>query len=219
MFYNFITGSGASEPNPWKLAFLSVRSVSSDEPPHRICSYTLLFSLFLHFLYITDPPLHTSALTWLHAIALTSSDRSHLFDGHMTYNSHVFTSILSISNMPPPAVWPIMSSCTARSGTFSNFALCSLSCFPFIFNLPVFTFRGKIITKAPTNCLYESPSELRFSTYTLHCLALILHYFASHRTATIPPSLLATIHLETIPYPQIAPPQSPIGFILRFPAS
>ena len=76
-------------------------------------------------------------------------------------------------------------------------------------------FTQKIITEAPTNCLYESPPELRFSTYALHCLALISHYIASHRTATIPPSLLATIHLETIPYPQIAPPQSPIGFILR----
>ena len=72
-----------------------------------------------------------------------------------------------------------------------------------------------IITKAPTICLYESPPELRFCTYTLHHLALISHYFASHRTAMISPSLLATIHLETIPYPQIAPPQSPIGFILR----
>ena len=77
------------------------------------------------------------------------------------------------------------------------------------------SFVGNIITEALTNCLYESPPELRFSTYASHHLALILHYFASHRTATIPPSLLATIHLETIPYSQIAPPQSPIGFILR----
>ena len=79
-------------------------------------------------------------------------------------------------------------------------------------------FTENIITKAPTNCLYESPPELRFSTYTSHCLTLISHYFASHCTATIPPSLLATIHLEPISYPQIAPPQSPIGFILRSPA-
>ena len=34
-----------------------------DEPPHQIRSYTLLFSLFLHFPYIADPPLHTSAPT------------------------------------------------------------------------------------------------------------------------------------------------------------
>ena len=34
----------------------------TDEPPHQIHSYTLPFSLFLHFLYITDPPLCTSTL-------------------------------------------------------------------------------------------------------------------------------------------------------------
>ena len=66
-------------------------------------------------------------------------------------------------------------------------------------------FAQNIITKALTNCLYESPPELRFSTYALHRLTLISHYFASHRTATIPPSLLATIHLETIPYPRLHP--------------
>ena len=76
-------------------------------------------------------------------------------------------------------------------------------------------FAEKIITKALTNCLYESPPELRFSTYASHCLTLVSHYFASHCTAMVPLSLLATIHLETIPYPQITPPQSPIGFILR----
>ena len=73
-------------------------------------------------------------------IALAPLDWSRLFDGHMTYDSHVFTSILSISNVPPPAVRPIMSSRTAWSGTFYNFTLCSHSCLPFIFNLPVFTF-------------------------------------------------------------------------------
>ena len=134
----------------------------------------------------------------------------------MIYDSHVFTSILSVSNVPPPAVRPIMRSRTARSGTFYSFAICLHSCLPFIFNLPVFTFRqGKIITEALTNCLYESPPELRFRTYASHSFCTILHYFALHRTAMIPLSLLATIHLETIPYPQIAPPQSPIGFILR----
>ena len=33
-----------------------------DEPPHQICSYTLLFSLFHYFLCIINPPLHTLAL-------------------------------------------------------------------------------------------------------------------------------------------------------------
>ena len=138
-------------------------------------------------------------------IALALSDRSRLFDGHMTYDSHVFTSILSVSNVPPPAVRPITSSRTVRSGTFYSFAICSHSCLPFVFNLPVVTFHQKIITEAPTNCLYESPPELRFCTYALHLFRTISHYFASHRTAMIPPSLLATIHLETIPYPLRAP--------------
>ena len=79
--------------------------------------------------------------------------------------------------------------------------------------------KGNIIAEALTICLYESPSELRFHTHASHLFRAISHYFASHRTATIPPSLLATTHLETIPYPQITPPQSPIGFILRSPAS
>ena len=85
-------------------------------------------------------------------IALTLSDWSRLFDGHMTYNSHVFTSILSVSNVPPPAVRPIMSPRTTQSGTFYNFAICSHSCLPFVFNLPVFTFR-------PENH-YRSPNQL-----------------------------------------------------------
>ena len=37
-------------------------NVTADEPPHQIHSYTLLFSLFLCFLYIADPPLRTSTL-------------------------------------------------------------------------------------------------------------------------------------------------------------
>ena len=34
----------------------------TDEPPHQIHSYALLFSLFLRFLYTADPPLCTSTL-------------------------------------------------------------------------------------------------------------------------------------------------------------
>ena len=88
-------------------------------------------------IYHYAPPLWRNRTT----IALTPSDQSCLFDGHMTYDSHVFTSILSVSNIPPPAVRPITSSHTVWSGTFYNFALCSHSCLPFVFYLPVFTFR------------------------------------------------------------------------------
>ena len=51
--------------------------VRIDEPPHQIRSYTLIFSLFLHFPYVADPPLHTSALTRLHAITLALARQSH----------------------------------------------------------------------------------------------------------------------------------------------
>ena len=179
---------------------------------------------------------HRSTTTHLHSdvttrdrarsrttIALALSDRSRLFDGHMTYDSHVFTSILSISNVPPPAVWPITRSCTVRSGTYYSFAICSHSCLPFVFNLPVFTFHQRTLLPKPRPIAYMSlPQNWDFTLMLCTISRLfrtISHYFASHRTATIPPSLLATIHLETIPYPQIAPPQSPIGFILRSPAT
>ena len=61
-------------------------------------SFTFPTSLIHHY----APPLRCDRMT----IALALSDRSCLFDGHMTYDSHVFTSILSVSNVPPPAVRP-----------------------------------------------------------------------------------------------------------------
>ena len=95
------------------------------------------------------PPLRRDRTRARTTIALTLSDRSCLFDGHMTYNSHVFTSILSVSNVPPPAVRPIMSSRTAQSGTFISFAICSHSCLPFVFNLAVFTFHKRTSSPKP----------------------------------------------------------------------
>ena len=77
-----------------------------DEPPHQICSYTLLFSLFLHFLYITDPPLCTSAPTWPHAIVLTW--QSHLlYQTDLTYLMdiwlmiHMYLLLFLVSPMCP----------------------------------------------------------------------------------------------------------------------
>ena len=65
--------------------------IHADEHPHQILSYTLLFLLFFYFLYIFNPPLCTPTLMQMHviALALTSSNRSCLFDGHMFYDSHV----------------------------------------------------------------------------------------------------------------------------------
>ena len=117
-------------------------------------------------------------------IALTLSDQSCLFDGHMTYDSHVFTSILSISNVPPPVIRPITSSHTAQSGTFSNFALCSLSCFPFIFNLAVFTLRSEHHQRRATHLpIPVSPRieiqhlrlTLSHTYFALFCITLHCH--------------------------------------------
>ena len=115
------------------------------------------------------------------ALALALSDWSCLFDGHMTYDSHVFTSILSVSNVPPPAVQPIMRSRTTRSGTFYSFAICSHSCLPFVFNLAVFTFRKEHYRRSPNKLpIWVSP---RIEISHLH-FTLISHYFALFRFAS-----------------------------------
>ena len=105
---------------------------------------------------------HWSTPTHLRSdvIALALSDRSRLFDGHMTYDSHVFTSILSVSNMPPPAVRPIMRSRTAWSGTFCSFTICSHSCLPFVFNLTVFTFHQGTSSPKPWPIAYMSLPQI-----------------------------------------------------------
>ena len=143
-------------------------------------SFTFSTSLIHHY----APPLRCAHTT----ITLTSSDWSHLFDGHMTYDSHVFTSILSVSNMPPPVVQPITSSHTAWSGTFYNFALCSHSCLPFVFNLPVFTFHWRTSLPKSQPIAYMSLPQnwdLALTLRTVSCLfRTILHHIAlpwSHR--------------------------------------
>ena len=115
-------------------------------------------------------------------IALALLDRFRLFDGHMTYDSHVFTSILSVSNVPPPAVRPITRSRTARSGTFYSFAICLHSCLPLVFNLPVFTFcKGTSLLKSQPIAYMSLPQNWDFAL-TLHTyfalFCTILHRIA-----------------------------------------
>ena len=142
---------------------------------------------------------HTDAI----ALVLTSLDWSCLFDGHMFYNSHVLFLFL----VSPMCALP-------QSNQSRTLALCSqaltiaslwisLSCLPFVFNLPVFTFHH---IEEPHNCLYEFPPELRFSTYASHHITS--HYLA------IPLSLLVHRTWRWSLTPRLHP-QSPIGFILR----
>ena len=136
----------------------------------------------------------------------------------MIYNSHVFTSILSISNVP--LLQSNQSRALALCGQALSITLpyAHFLVFHSYLTCLYLPFTQNIIREEPHNCLYQFPQELRFSTYAPHRLTLILHYFALHHTAMTPPSLLATLHLETIPCPQITPTQTPIGFILRSPA-
>ena len=208
------------------LAIISCKSISIDEPPHQIRSYTLLFSLFLHFLYIADPPLRTSALMQPHMIVLTLACQSHslhrtdlayLMDTWLTIHMYLLLFLVSptcpLLQSDQSWVLTLCGQALSITSPYAHFLVFHsyLTCL----YLP---FTQNIIREEPHNCLYQFPPELRFSTYASHRLALISHYFASHHTVTIPPSLLATLHLETIPCPQITPPQSPIGFILRSPA-
>ena len=183
---------------------------NGDEPPHQIHSYTLLFSLFLYFLYIINPPLCT----------LTACDhaRTRLFDGHMIYDSHVFTSILSISNVCPSTVWPIMSPCTMRSGTYYNFTSDEpYACF-LVFHsyltclyLPFAPYKSQPIayTSFPQN------SELALTP----CITPHLPHTISHHTTLPHNSTVFTIyHTWRWSHTPRLHPQSPIGFILRSPA-
>ena len=135
-------------------------------------SFTFPTLLIHHY----APPLWCNRARARTTIALAPTDWSRLFDGHMTYDSHVFTSILSVSNGPPPAVQPITRSRTAWSGTFYSFAICSHSCLPFVFNLPVFTFRHRTSLPKPQPIAYMSLPQNWDFTLMLHT------YFTLFRT-------------------------------------
>ena len=188
-------------------------SASVDEPPHQICSYTLLFSLFLRFLYIINPPLCTSALMQSHSLHQT--DLAYLMD--TWFMIHMYLLLFLVSPMCPllqsDQSWALTLHGQALSITlpYAHFLVYHL-----YLTCLYFTFRRTSSEKSHTLAYTSFPQN--WDLALMPHLALISHYFASHHTATIPPSLLATLHLETIPCPQIAPPQSPIGFILRSPA-
>ena len=91
-----------------------IREKASDEPPHQILLYALLFLLFHYFLYIGDPPLCTPCwcdrtqqditahvCTCSHTtLTLTSSDQSCLFDGQVFYDSHALFPFLVAQHVP-----------------------------------------------------------------------------------------------------------------------
>ena len=150
-------------------------------------------------------------------------DRTQSHSHSLIWWTHVlqftcFISILSIPNMHPPMVQPIMSPHTTRSGTFYSFAL----------DEPYAHF---LVYHSYLTCLY-----LPFAPYKSHTIAHMnfpqnsdlaltphitphLPHTISHCTA-LPhnPTVLTIDHTWRWSLTPRSHPQSPIGFILRSPA-
>ena len=150
------------------------RLITVDEP-HQICSYTLLFLLFHYFLYIVNLPLCTPTPMWLHAIALTSSDWSCLFDGHMFYDSHV--SFLFLVSPTCTLPWSDQSWALAPHGQALTIASLWINLM-LSFLLTIHISLTCIYLSRQTIYPYKFPPELRFSTY-------ISHRITSHSPCTI----------------------------------
>ena len=92
-----------------------------------------------------------------------------------------FISILSIPNVCPPMVWPIMNPRTTWSGTFYNFALDEA----FAHFLVDHSYLTCLYLPFKTeNCPYKFPPEFRLSTYTSPHITFTLHHFTLHHTAS-----------------------------------
>ena len=210
--YSYSIWKNDHEPN--QVALIHMCLSHGDEPPHQIRSYTLLFLLFLCFLYIADPPLCTSAPMQPHAIVLAltqqlhslhQTDLAYLMDTWFTIHMYLLLFLVSLTC---PLLWfdqsqalTLHSQALSITLPYAHFLVFHsyLACL----YLP---FAQIIIREEPHNCLYQFPPELRFSTYALHRLALISHLF--HITSHCHDPTVSTC-LETIPYPQIAPLRAP----------
>ena len=134
-----------------------------------------------------------------------------------------FTSILSIPNMCPPMVQPIMSPCTTWSGTFYSFASDEpyarflvyhsyLACLYFTFHSEHHQRRE------PQPIAYMSFPQKRDLALTPH-LTLHLFHIISHCIALPHNHTVFTLHHTwRWSLTSRSHPQSPIGFILRSPA-
>ena len=145
------------------------KTVDGDEPPHQIHSYTLLFSLFLRCLYIADPPLRTSApmrplvLAWQSHL-LYRTDLAYLMDIWLTIHMYLLLFLVSPtcpllqsdqSRVPAPHGQALsIASPYAHVLVYHSYLTCLY--------LP-FAKKTESITKAPTNCLYESPQNWDFA--------------------------------------------------------
>ena len=126
-------------------------------------------------------------------LTFTALDHPCLFDGHMIYDSHVYSSPFSYL-MHPPTAQPITNHCATWPGTYYSFTLyepcaCFLV-FHFLLTCLYVHFTLEI-------CIHKFPPVFRFSAFTSP--HPILHHL------TVPLSLPVSPHPEMIPYPQIVP--------------
>ena len=129
-----------------------------------------------------------------------------------------FTSILSIPNRHPPTVWPIMSPCTMRSGTYYSFTSDEpYACF-LVYHLYLtclyFTFCSDHKEESQPIAYTSFPQDWELAL-TPHITSLspctILHCI------TLPhnPTVFTLHHTWRQSLTPRSHPQSPIGFILR----
>ena len=193
----------------WSGTSLRMSLMLADEPPHQIHSYTLLFSLSITssassiHLYT---PLHWCNHMQTHTHLLHRTDLTYLMDTWFTI--HMFLLLFLVS--PTCALpWSDQSWALAPHGQALHFgwALCSLSCWPFIFNFHVFT----IHSKKPQPITYMSfPQnwDLALTPCTIsHCIAQPCN-----------PTVFTLHHTWRWSLAPRSQPQSPIWFILRSPA-
>ena len=187
--------------------------------PLHCWSTTMLMSLLIGYTHIpfyfcfsftsSALSIHHYALQ-LHVIALAPAQQSHsLHQTNLTYLMdtwfmiHMFILIFLVS---PTCALPRSDQSWALAlrgqALCFRWALCSLSCFPFVFNLPVFTFHLHHHQRRAT----QSPIWVSPRIEILHlCLAPSCTYLALHHTALQSHCLYPTPHLETIHCPQITP--------------
>ena len=153
--------------------------------------WSMVMSLLIRYAYIPFYfcfSITSSTLSIHHNTPLHQHDCTHtrfISPISLIWWTHViqftcFVSILSIPNVHPPTVRPIMNPCTMWSGTYSSFALDE----PYACFLVDHLYLTYLYLPFKTeNFPYEFPPEFRISTYTLYHITFTPHLFALHHTA------------------------------------
>ena len=200
--------------------------------PLHCWSITMLMSLLIGYTHIpfyfcfsftsSALSIHHYALQ-LHVIALAPAQQSHsLHQTNLTYLMdtwfmiHMFLLIFLVS---PTCALPQSDQSWALAlrgqALCFRWALCSLSCLPFIFNLPVFYLLLRSLS-AKSHTIAHTSFPQNWDLALTPCTILHLSHTISHRITLPCNHTVFTLHYTW--RQSLAPrshPQSPIGFILR----